>query len=33
MGRVLKFAEYILHYKNLPGNIFGLNFEKQNGCH
>ena len=24
MGKDLKFAEYVLHYKILTGNIFGL---------
>ena len=33
IGIVLKFAEYVHHYKSLPWTIFGLIFEKQDGCH
>ena len=34
IGRDLKFAGYVPHYKILTGNIFGLILKKQeDGCH
>ena len=33
IGRDLKFAGYVLHYKILTGNIFGLVWKKLDGRH
>ena len=33
IGRLLKLVGYIHNHKILPGNIFGLSFEKQDGRH
>ena len=33
IGRDLKFAEYVPHYKILSKNIFGLILKKQDGRH
>ena len=33
IGRDLKFAGYVPHYKILTMNIFWPHFEKQDGCH
>ena len=33
IGRDLKFAGYVPHYKMLTGNIFWPHFEKQDGRH
>ena len=33
IGRDLKFAGYVPHYKILTGNIFGLILKKQDGRH